>query len=171
MVADEELAARLADGDEEALAELLRRYQRPLSNFLYRNGAAADVEDLHQDTWMRVVRNISAFDPSRRFSTWLFQIAVNLCRDRYRRATSESPLEGEPPAAGSGMEGAEARLDAQRLLDRLSPLQREVIVLRFYQDLSEAEAAEILACPQGTVKSRTHNALARLAALAAGDEK
>ena len=93
MQTDEALAARLVDGDELALRELLRRYERPLAAFLHRQTGGRDVEDLYQETWLRVVRHAARFDTGRRFSTWLFQIAVNLCRDWHRRP---------PPSCGSG---------------------------------------------------------------------
>ncbi|MEW6270683.1 MAG: sigma-70 family RNA polymerase sigma factor, partial [Thermodesulfobacteriota bacterium] len=110
------------------------------------------------------------FDPARRFSTWLFQIALNLCRDLRRR---ELPVPASPALdeaadpASCGMRAAlDDAIDARRLLDALPEAQREVVVLRVLHDASEAEAAEILGCPRGTVKSRLHHALARLAGLA-----
>jgi RNA polymerase sigma-70 factor (ECF subfamily) len=159
---DEELVGRIAAGDEPALAELLRRYERPLSRFLFRQTGGRDVEDLYQETWLRVVRNAPRFDATRRFSTWLFQIAVNLCRDWHRRTAPVAAH--EPPEAGSSAEThrVEAGMDAARLLAHLPEPQREVLILRYYHDLPESEIASILGCPQGTVKSRLHNAVARL---------
>ena len=164
--------AQLAAGDEDALAELLRRYDRPLSHFIYRNTGGRDVEDLFQETWLRVVRAAPRFDTSRRFSTWLFQIAVNLCRDWHRRAQRERLASGELVESGlSGGQEASVgeRVDAALLLERLPALQREVLILRYYHDLSERQMAEILDCPAGTVKSRLHNALARLSAIVRGE--
>ena len=89
MRADEELIAAVARGDQQALAELLRRWEAPLHRFIARQTGERDVDDLHQETWMRVVRAAPRFDPGRRFSTWLFQIAVNLCRDWHRRRPPE----------------------------------------------------------------------------------
>ena len=161
MQTDEALVARVADGDEPALRELLRRYDRPLASFLYRRTGGRDVEDLYQETWLRVVRSAQRFDQRRRFSTWLFQIAVNLCRDWHRRPPPEPrPVADEPSAAT--LERSEAALDAAQLLARLPDAQREVIVLRYYHDLSEDETAAILDIPKGTVKSRLHHAIARL---------
>jgi RNA polymerase sigma-70 factor (ECF subfamily) len=170
MQTDEVLAARLADGDEPALRELLRRYERPLASFLYRQTGGRDVEDLYQETWLRVVRHAERFDAERRFSTWLFQIAVNLCRDWQRRPPPEPrPATDEP--AGSELERSDAALDAARLLARLPAAQREVVVLRYYHDLSEDEVATILDIPKGTVKSRLHQAIARLAAVVHGEKR
>src|SRR5258706_2134239 len=119
MASDEELVGRLARGEETALAELLRRYERPLSSFLYRHTAGRDVEDLYQETWLRVVRNSSSFEVEKRFSSWLFQIALNLARDWHRRRPPD-PSEIEPPSADSGeFIRAEAAIDAARLLAML----------------------------------------------------
>jgi RNA polymerase sigma-70 factor (ECF subfamily) len=164
MQTDEALAARLAQGDDAALRELLRRYEQPLARFLHRQTSGRDVEDLYQETWLRVVRHAERFDASRRFSTWLFQIAVNLCRDWQRRPPPEArPLDDEP--AASTLERSDAALDAEQLLAHLPAAQREVVVLRYYHDMSEDEVASILDIPKGTVKSRMHQAIARLAAL------
>jgi RNA polymerase sigma-70 factor (ECF subfamily) len=160
---DEALMQRVAAGDEPALAELLRRYQRPLSAFLGRSTGGLDVEDLFQETWLRVVRAADRFDPQRKFSTWLFQIAVNLCRDRARRHRPTIGLDGVEPVAADTNASVQQRIDARALLARLPEPQREVVILRYYHDLSEAEVAEVLGCPRGTVKSRLHSALARLA--------
>ena len=165
MASDEDLAVRLAEGDEAALEELLRRYRRPLAAFLARRTAGRDVDDLFQETWLRVVRSSERFDRSRRFSTWLFQIATNLSRDwwrRNRRALAESNVEAIDPTGSA--EPSLDRLTADGLLALLPDEQREVLILRYYHDMSEAEIAAILDCPRGTVKSRAHNALARLGA-------
>jgi len=164
MATDEALIGEVAHGNEAAIRELLRRYERPLSHFIYRYTAGRDVEDLYQETWLRVVRAAARFEPGKRFSTWLFQIAVNLCRDWRRRAPPEvSDAADETPAA-EDLDRVDAGVDALRLLARLPAQQREVLILRYFHDLTEGETAAILECPKGTVKSRMHQALARLAA-------
>jgi RNA polymerase sigma-70 factor (ECF subfamily) len=170
MQTDEALVARVREGDELALRELLRRYERPLASFLQRQTAGRDVEDLYQETWLRVVRHADRFDPARRFSTWLFQIAVNLCRDWHRRPPPEPRPAGDEPAVAA-LEHTEAALDAARLLARLPEAQREVVVLRYYHDLSEDDVATVLDIPKGTVKSRLHQAIARLADLVRGEKR
>jgi RNA polymerase sigma factor (sigma-70 family) len=165
MASDAELIAAVAAGDGHALDGLYRRYERPLYQFLFRHGGVRDVEDRFQETWLRVVSAAPRFDPTRRFSTWLFQIALNLCRDQRRRPPPDpvDPLTIERPALGAGTaQATENALDAERLLTALPEAQRSVLVLRYYCDYTEAEVAEILDCPIGTVKSRTHHALARL---------
>jgi RNA polymerase sigma-70 factor (ECF subfamily) len=164
MATDEALIGEVAHGNELALRELLRRYERPLSHFIYRHTAGRDVEDLYQETWLRAVRAAARFEPGKRFSTWLFQIAVNLCRDWRRRAPPEASAAANEAAGVDGVERVDAGVDALRLLARLPAEQREVLILRYFHDLTEDETAAILECPKGTVKSRMHQALARLAA-------
>ena len=162
----------VATGDAGALRELTSRWQRPLYAFLHRAAAGRETDDLYQETWLRVVRAARSFDARLRFSTWLFQIALNLSRDLHRRALPEpTPPEALEQAAVAERTAApgdarDAALDVQRLLAALPEAQREVVVLRVLEDVPEDEVARILGCPRGTVKSRLHHGLARLAELA-----
>ena len=153
-------------GDARALETLCRRYEKPLHQFLWRHLGGRDVDDVFQETWLRVVRSAGRFDRRRRFSTWLFQIAVNLCRDWHRRPPPEphDPATLDVPAADDA-EQRGAAIDAARLLAALPEPQRAAILLRYYHDLPEDEVAAILGCPRGTVKSRLHHAMATLKAL------
>jgi RNA polymerase sigma-70 factor (ECF subfamily) len=163
---DEDHVAAVAGGDGRALEELCRRYERPLHHFIHRHTGGRDVDDLHQETWLRVVRAARRFDPRARFSTWLFQIAVNLCRDWHRRR----PPEALDPAHADGIAARDtapdARVDARRLLAALPEAQRSAVILRYWHDLPEDEMAAILGCPRGTVKSRLHQAMRRLVEIA-----
>src|SRR6185295_12290994 len=112
MRSDDELIAAVARGDAAALRELYGRYERPLYRFLARLTGGRDVEDLSQETWLRVVRSASRFTPGRRLSTWLFQIALNLTRDWHRRrppepmdpATLDAPAADARPAVEAGLD-------------------------------------------------------------------
>ena len=166
MPSDEDLMARVATGDARALEALCGRYERALHQFLWRHLGGRDVDDVYQETWLRVVRAAARFDRRRRFSTWLFQIAVNLARDWHRRP----PPEPHDPATLDGVApdrtgDASDRVDAARLLAALPEAQRAAVLLRYYHDLPEDEVAEILGCPRGTVKSRLHHAIATMKAL------
>ncbi len=169
MASDEDLMARVATGDASALAELCRRYERPLYRFVARYTGGADADDLYQETWLHVVRAAARFDPTRRFSTWLFQIALNVARDEHRRRRPE-PRDPAALATIAGdtraTETAEAGVDARRLLAALPEAQRTVLILRYYHDMTDAEVAAIVGCPTGTVKSRLHHAMRTLLALA-----
>lgn len=168
MATDEELIAAVAAGDEPALATLYGRYERPLHAFLTRYTGGRDVDDLVQETWLRVVRAAGRFDPVRRFSTWLFAIALNLARD-WRRRPPMDPVDPDDAARladRDASDGRDARLDARRLLAALPDAQRAVVILRCFHDLGEDEVAAILDIPRGTVKSRLHHAMAKLVSLA-----
>ena len=119
MATDEQLVAELVRGEEPALRELLRRYERPLSSFIFRHTGGRDVEDLYQETWLRVVRQSSRFDQTRRFSTWLFQIALNLCRDWHRRPPPDPVSIPAEAVASPELARREAELDAAALLAAL----------------------------------------------------
>jgi RNA polymerase sigma factor (sigma-70 family) len=173
MLSDEELMAAVAQGDGSALEALCRRWERSLHRFIWRQTGGRDVDDLHQETWLRVVRAADRFDRSRRFSTWLFRIAINQCRDWHRRR----PPDPVPPAVAARDQTAAdpgaataAALDASRLLAALPDAQREVVVLRYYHDLPDAEVATILDVPVGTVKSRFHHAMAKLRRMVAEED-
>src|SRR5438034_11129880 len=162
MATDEELIGAVADGDGRALEQLCRRYERGLHQFIFRHTGGRDVDDLYQETWLRVVRAAGRFDRRRRFSTWLFQIAVNLCRDWHRRPPPEPVDPADIDARAGAPAATDAALDARRLLATLPEAQRNAVILRYYHDLPEEEVAAILGCPRGTVKSRLHHAMRRL---------
>jgi RNA polymerase sigma-70 factor (ECF subfamily) len=162
---DEDLMVRVQAGDPQALAALIDRWRGPLYAFLWRR-AGDGADDLFQESWIRVARARDRFDRTRRFSTWLFQIANNLCRDRWRRLDARrralDSFHAETHASGADVAAAPALPADTRLARRLEALPerlREVLVLRYYHDQSEAEIAEILGIPRGTVKSRLHAAV------------
>lgn len=157
--------AAIARGEEHALGVLIERHAGGLFGFLLRvSRDRDDAEDLLQDTWMRVARGARGFDPARRVRPWLYGIAANLARDLFRRravrvrAGSQGREDGRAHAQFRPIE----RLDMRERLLRLPDRLREVLVLRFYQGFDEAEMAEALGVPRGTVKSRLHAAIGAL---------
>ncbi len=164
MESDEELMASVARGDERALSTLVERYAGRMHAHLVRmTGHEEDAEDLLQETWLRVARAARGFEQGRAVRPWLFGIASNLARDLYRRRAVRTRLAGTvrsecEPAAFRPPESSTLRDRVARLPDRL----REVLWLRYYEDLSEAEMAEALGIPRGTVKSRLHGAIREL---------
>lgn len=168
MESDEELMTFVARGDERALSTLVERHAGRMHAHLVRmTGSGEDAEDLLQETWLRVARAARSFHPGRSVRPWLFGIASNLARDLHRRRAvrrrlaSEVSRDAEPAAVGAAVRPLETlalRDRVGRLPDRL----REVLWLRYYEDLSEAEMAEALGIPRGTVKSRLHGAIREL---------
>ncbi len=171
---DEALATRAMQGDEEAISALVQRYSGPLYRFIQRHRPLReDCDDLLQETWISVWTHLRGFDPRRRFSTWLFQIALNHCRDHARRDQVRSRYRAEtggmPARNGSGTpeDGAESRR-VRESIEALPPRQKEVLLLRYYHGFSEKETSEILNCPRGTVKSRLYQATREIRRLLGG---
>jgi len=171
--------ARLRRGDVNALAELLSRYQNRLYRYLLRIvRQPAEAEDLFQQTWLRVVEKIRGFDPSRNFDAWLFTLARNLAIDHLRRTRPESldePLPNDESGAtrvdwltssasapfDQALERERARNVGTALTD-LPVIYREVLTLRFEEEMKIEEIAEVLGAPLSTVKSRLRRSLERL---------
>jgi RNA polymerase sigma-70 factor, ECF subfamily len=170
------IARGLRERDMELLADLVERYQRRLVRYLlYLTGRREYAEDLAQETWVRVLQRGSQYSGRQRFDPWLFAIARNLAIDYLRKKgkgvqTPSLPDDRDAvlllPASGpSQFEAAARSEDAIRLsgqLQILSPLYREALLLRFQEDLSLAEIAEVLGAPVTTVTSRIYRGLAAL---------
>jgi RNA polymerase sigma-70 factor (ECF subfamily) len=165
MRSDEDLMAAVACGDESALTALIDRYAASVHAYLLRHsGNREDADDLLQETWVRVARSAKRFDTTRRFRSWIYGIATNLARDLFRRRmTKERALRdlSTHPPADSGADSAERRELRERIAE-LPENMRAVLLLRYYEGMSEAEMAEVLNVPHGTVKSRLHAALGKL---------
>lgn len=159
----------------ENLEELIAENQGSLFAFLYRLCGDADVaEEVMQETFVRAIGAAKRYRPEARVSTWLFSIAANLVRDRWRRQVRRGdalPLDDLPlPAPETTDEQALGRVDGQALratLLRLPLEQRTAIILRYYHDLSYEEIARTMVCPVGTVRSRIHNGVERLRSMLA----
>lgn len=169
---DEELVKTFLQGDEESFRKLVDRYQSPLLNYIYRfTGNRATAEEIIQDTFMSVFKNIGKFNPTYPFRSWIYAIATNRamsCSKRHRELRwdeDEEPPQkksadfSEPLQNVSELERAQA---VQTALDLLPEKQRAIFILRFYQMLSYEEIALAMGCPLGTVKSRMCYAIRRL---------
>ena len=171
------LMGSIANGDADAVRPLIERYQRPLFALLRRTlGASAEVEDIAQETWIRVMRSARSYDPAQRFSSWLFAIAWNRVRDRWRAAQKhEIVADGKDAQANvrSAEDEAIAGDRARRVRELITSLPDHLagpVFLRYFEEMTEREVAARLGIPVGTVKSRLHNAINRLA-LAWGEER
>ncbi len=173
MIADEELVREWQRGGVGALEALVRRHHAPLLAHLVRlTGDTPLAEDLAQETFVRLVREASAYQYPRPFRPWLYTIARNLARNHWQSAyhrhevidTEAASLDrpsGEPDPA-IWFERLERRDGLQAALAHLSFEQREVLSLRYGQELSVEETAAVVGVPVGTIKSRTFTALRRL---------
>ena len=175
---DEDLLVAVRGGRVESLGLLVARWEGPLYRFVSRLvDRPEDARDVCQETFLRVLKKSDAFRDGARFSTWMYQIALNLCRDRARRqkrwghlVVAAAPQDDGAPREHAAPERAdthpdralereEARTAVQRALGRLPRDQREVLLLKEYEGLKFREIADVLGIPESTVKSRMYAAL------------
>lgn len=158
--------------DERAFAELYRRYGRRMYRFFYRMlwQDAGRAEDFTQELFVKIIERPEAYDSSRAFVTWLYAMAHNLCKNEYRRESRVAHHFAQIPPQHESVTTPET-IDQQLLetqlrgwIDALSPTHRQCFILRFQEELSVSEIAQIVGCPEGTVKSRLHHAVQKLAA-------
>ena len=175
---DTELMLRLQGGDDLALNELMSRWQQPLVSFIYRYvGSQAEAVDLAQETFVRVFESRHRYKPSAKFSTWLFTIASNLCRNlfRWRQRHPTVALDG-PSSDGAGSRNfAESLADegdtpadtaerndvaaaVKEQIDRLPHDLKTAVLLFEYEDLSHQEIAAVLRCSSKAVETRLYRA-------------
>ena len=167
-VEDEILVRRVAAGDERALGVLYDRY----AGLIYGAGTRylgdrGQAEDLVQDVFLSVWRSAESFDPSRAsFATWVYRITRNRATDLIRRRKARirtvgadpPPVPEDPDPSGSLSRG----FDVATALSRLSPVHRELLVLAYFEGLSQREISDHTGTPLGTVKSRTTAAMRAL---------
>jgi len=170
------IARGLREKDMQLVADLVERCQHRLVRYLlYLTGRREYAEDLAQETWVRVLQRGSQYNGRQRFDPWLFAIARNLAIDYLRKKrkgvqTASLPNDRDamlllPTSGPSPFEAAARSEDAIRLagkLHTLSPLYREALLLRFQEDLSLPEIAQVLGAPVTTVTSRIYRGLAAL---------
>ena len=169
-----------AGDDPAAFARLVARWEQPIRRLCIRmTGDEHRGEDLAQEAFARVFANRQAFDVDRKFSTWLWRIALNLCHEEARRvgrrgertvdmgASDDDPLPGPRPVDHDEPHGRAVRAEQARLvrgaLQRIPEPNRAVVVLREYENLKFREIAEVLDVPEGTVKWRMAQAMTQLA--------
>jgi RNA polymerase sigma-70 factor (ECF subfamily) len=174
--ADEELLASIRNGDTRSLGLLVQRWERPLFRFVFRMlPSREEAQDICQETFLRILTKANLFRPEGKFSTWMYQIALNLTRDHMRKKVRWSAVvvdggegreeratavaEGRPVTPDSLLAESEHRTAVRRALTRLPAEQREVLVLKEFQGLKFREIAELLNCPESTVKSRMYYGL------------
>jgi len=169
MASEDELHERLLilryqAGDEEAFAELVTRYHGPLAYFLRRLAKdSATAEDMLQDVWVKALRHLRTLRHPEAFRVWLYQIARRRAFNELRDRKAAFPLREDLPAAPEdGPEekafSAEEAPLVHRCLAALRPEHREVLLLRFLEEMPYESIAEVVGCGVGTVRSRLHYA-------------
>jgi RNA polymerase sigma-70 factor (ECF subfamily) len=179
--------ARLVARDQAAFTELIVLYQRRVFALVFRMlGRRDEAEDLAQEVFVQVFKAIDQFRGDSKLSTWIYRIAVNLCKNRTKYLSRrhsgdqedvDAMAERMPLSAAKGatvadvgrpdelVEGMQLEVVVKRAIAQIEPEFREVLILRDVEDLSYEEIATVTGLPDGTVKSRIHRARAQLKAL------
>ena len=170
---------RFQAGDVDSFADLAGRYSAPLVKLAGRYlRVREDAEEVGQETLLRVYSRAGTFRSGASFRPWIYRIAVNLCRDRTRRRRrlqwislsddskeTRSLPEENTPQGDEVVAGNERVRLVHRLLDQLPEPQRTVILLKEFEELKFREIAEILDCPESTIKSRLYGGLSTMKSL------
>ena len=175
MTSDEELVARATAGDHDAFNQLVKRWERPIYALAYRTlGRDEEARDVVQDAFLRAYRGLKGFKGEAKFSSWLYRITLNLCRDwmrKERRTPVAQTPEGVDPidladqqaSPTESVEDLVARREmsaaVQLAMAELPEEQRTAIMLKEYHGLTFQEIAEQLDCPLSTVKTRLYQGL------------
>ena len=171
---DTDLVASTLAGDVGAFNDLVQRWEGSLYKFVYRYlGDAEEARDICQEAFIRAYTNLDRFRGQAKFSSWLYQIALNLCRSQFRRKQSRPTVSIDDDEERSPLRLVEANVDLpedtaihgervralQRALAELPDEQRTVIILKQYHGMKFREIAEVLDTPESTVKSRLYHGL------------
>ena len=158
---DDALVEQIRIGDEKAAEELIRRYYTSVLRYCKRQCFNLEkAEDLTQETFLKLFKNLSGYKEKGKFKAYLYTIANHLCIDESRKI-KECSLENEEEIRDEydGMRRIEDKSEIEYLLNVLSPEQREAIILRFGEELSFWEIAKVTGCNMRTAQSRVRNAL------------
>jgi RNA polymerase sigma-70 factor (ECF subfamily) len=166
---DAELMLRVREGDETSFALLLERHRRPVVHFLYRmvpNQAVS--EELAQEVFLRVYRSRASYEPTAKFTTWLFRIATHLAlnwirdnkKEKNQESLSEERMEGAERQVSDGQPTVEARMlyqsrleEVRNAIEALPGKQRAAVVMHKFEDLEYTQIARALSCSESAVKS------------------
>jgi RNA polymerase sigma-70 factor (ECF subfamily) len=172
--------ARLAAGQDSALNDLMERHSQRVFHYLLRAlQNEEDAADLAQETFVRVYRNRRAFNSKQKFTTWLYAVATNLVKDRFRWRSRHPAVsfEADGPDAGrslkevlpdsgatpeENLQASERAVQVRKAVGALPEELREPLLLAVYEDLSQAEIAEILKCSTRAVENKLYRARNRL---------
>jgi RNA polymerase sigma-70 factor (ECF subfamily) len=174
---DEELVDRSKTGDKESFNQLVRRWERPIFALAYRTlGREEDARDVTQETFLRAFRALPGFKGDAKFSSWLYRIALNLCRD-WMRKERRTPVVAVPEGLDveqlvsehhptASVEDLAARAELSRgvakAMEHLPDEQRTAILLKEYHGLTFQEIADMTNCPLSTAKTRVYQGLSLL---------
>jgi len=173
-VTDDELMIGMARGDQASFEAFIHRYHGPLSGYLQRQlRDPGKAEDIAQETFLRLIRQLKEGKLPDNVQAWLYRVAINLCRDYWkssqylteRNRPAELPdRKDERPSVVELAERQETRKEILASMNELPEVQRDIITLRFFQDLKLQDIAGVLDLPLGSVKTHLYKGLKRLKA-------
>jgi len=172
IISDEELARQLQQGNEIALETIVSRYHSKIFSYIYRMSKNYhSANDITQEVFIKICRNIKKYNPEFLFKTWIYTIASNTCKDYLKSAYVQKTIPGleisdnirdYEDTPEEFLQKQDEQETIIEVLNQLGDIHREVVVLRFYEDLKLEEIALVLNIPVGTVKSRLSNGLHNL---------
>ncbi len=163
---------RIQKGDRKYFEYLYDRYQNKLFNFIYRFvGDREQAEDLMHDLFIKVIESTNQFDTNRKFSTWIYALSINLCRNEIRKHSNRKQLIEENfvienfmnPDQQENIDKKTFKNEVHKYLETLNEENKSLILLRFHEDLSIPQISTIINLPEGTVKSRLFYLLKKIA--------
>jgi RNA polymerase sigma-70 factor (ECF subfamily) len=161
-VDDRKIIERVLKGDTDAFNLLVRQWEKPIYNFIVRMiGDRDEAMDLCQDAFMKAYRELDTLKDLDRFSAWLYRIAHNTCFSKLRKDQGKTFVELQPETRAAKTP-IESRLAVEKALQELPEDQREVVVLKVFQNLKFEEIAAIQGAPVSTVKSRLYMGFEKL---------
>jgi len=170
---DEDLMSLLTNGGQSAFDKLYKRYSKPMLNFFHRllDRDRERAEDLLHDLFLKIIERPEFYDPGKSFRAWFYSLAGNMIRNEYRSRQVNNEYERTVSAQLEELSnGPEIALDRQlfelrlqSVIDRLEPEQKLLFNLRFVEEMTVLQIAEIMECPEGTVKSRLFHLTRKLA--------
>jgi RNA polymerase sigma-70 factor (ECF subfamily) len=168
MKTDQQLIQEVLNGQTKAFEVLVQRHEKFLMKVVVRMTRDLDAaEDIVQDAFIKAFKRLSAFEGRCSFRSWLYQIAINTARNRFRRTQRETlTAEHAEIAIDTQMDSQLIAVDVRQVLqkevDKLPDRQRTALSLRIFEDLSFKEIADIMACPYDTAKANYRHALMKL---------
>ncbi len=171
-LSDEQLMEKAKRGSDRALEEIYQRYSQPLLRYFFRmlwqdrNRA----EDFLHDVFIKILERPERFDASRKFSTWIYSVAHNMCKNEYRKQAFHKAMNHHSNGHEVLHESVSSEMDQKQFQNSLEEVlkgeeeeTRTMFVMRFELEMSFVEIAEVVQCPEGTVRSRLFNLRKRLA--------
>jgi RNA polymerase sigma-70 factor (ECF subfamily) len=176
---DEQLMAAIINGDQAAFSELYSRFNKRLYYFFIRMlGNDNEIaNDFLQDIFLKIIYKPELYNPEYKFSNWVFSIAHNMCKNEYRKRQNRGIVHGNETLEMLGDANETEVIDKENLiarmfseLEKLEDNQKSVLLLKYKENFSLKEIADILELPVGTIKSRLHYARQELSKRMAGSE-